>query len=149
MISPSGTRSSVPASPSEPVEPEWLTIEEVIGINEYEVAATGEPFIVLDHGKLEGALARPKNLFLYEQEEDVLVIAVSLLMSIAKAHAFAQGNKRTAFFAMGAFLRLNGYDIDLPDHVRHADLIVDAIEDGTYVSILISIFSLYIFEVED
>jgi death-on-curing protein len=101
--------------------------DEVVAINAYEVGATGEPFLVLDHGKLDGALARPRNLFLYEDQDDVLTLAVALLMAVAKAHAFAQGNKRTAFFAMGVFLRANGYDLAVPDTRAAADVIVRAV----------------------
>ncbi|WP_162561406.1 type II toxin-antitoxin system death-on-curing family toxin [Methylobacterium terrae] len=79
------------------------------------MGATGEPVPVHDQGKIDGALARPPNLLLHEGEDDVLTLAVSLLIAIAKPHAFAQGNKRTAFFAMGTFLRANGYDLGLPD----------------------------------
>lgn len=113
--------------PSLPNEPQWLTADEIIAINVVEVAATGEPFVVLDRGKLDGALARPLNLFLYDREDDILVLAVSLLMAIAKAHAFAQGNKRTAFFAMGTFLRANGYDLSLPDRTAFGDIITAAV----------------------
>jgi death-on-curing protein len=124
-------RRSVPSSLNEPSgspeEPKWLTADAVIAINAFEVAATGEPFAVLDRGKLDGALTRPLNLFLYDGENDILTLAVSLLMAIAKAHAFAQGNERTAFFSMGAFLRANGYDIGIPDRTAFGVIVTAAV----------------------
>ena len=91
------------------------------------MTATGEPFIALDRGKLDGALLRPLNLLLSEGEDDILTLAVSLLMAIAKVYAFARGNKRTAFFAMGTFLRANGYDLGLPDQSAFGDIITSAV----------------------
>ena len=61
-------------------------------------------------GLLESALARPRNAFAYG-EEDIIVLAVALMAGIARAHAFEQGNKRTAFAAMRLFLCANGFDI--------------------------------------
>jgi len=97
-----------------PNEPRWLPIEAVIEHNRLEVEETGERHFLRDQGLLESALARPQNAFAYG-EEDVVVLAVRLLAGIAFAHAFEQGNKRTAFEAMWHFLRLNGYDLAIED----------------------------------
>jgi death-on-curing protein len=92
-----------------PNEPRWLPIDAVIEKNRLEVEETGERHFLRDTGLLEGALARPQNAFAHG-EEDIVILAVRLLAAIAQAHAFEQGNKRTAFGAMWHFLRLNGYD---------------------------------------
>jgi death on curing protein len=97
-----------------PNEPRWLPIDAVIEKNRLEVGETGERHFLRDIGLLEGALARPQNAFAYG-EEDIVVLAVRLLAGIAQAHAFEQGNKRTAFGTMWHFLRLNGYDLDFED----------------------------------
>lgn len=110
-----------------PSEPRWLTPAEVIELNKAAVAATGEPFAVLNSGLLESACDRPRNLFLYEGEQDMAVLATRLLMGIARNHAFGQGNKRAAFAAADAFLYLNGYDLALPDTVAAAELITRVI----------------------
>jgi len=44
--------------------------------------------------------------------------AATLLMDIARRHAFADGNKRTAFEAMLAFLKLNGKDLEMGETSR-------------------------------
>jgi len=83
--------------------------------------------MVRDVGLLEGGLARPQNAFAYG-EEDVVALAVRLLSGIALAHAFEQGNKRTAFIAMVQFLVANGHDVAIDDAVPWADQVIALIE---------------------
>lgn len=110
-----------------PNEPLWLPIEAVIEHNRLEVEATEERHFVRDHGLLESALARPQNAFAYG-EEDIVVLAARLMAGIARAHAFEQGNKRTAFEAMWHFLRLNGYDLAIEDSEAWAERVISLIE---------------------
>jgi death-on-curing family protein len=72
-------------------------------------------------------LARPRNFFSFG-EDDVVVLAVALMAGIARAHAFAQGNKRTAFAAMRLFLRVNGYDTAFDDSVPWANRMIEFAE---------------------
>jgi death-on-curing protein len=76
---------------------------------------------------LESALARPRNAFAYG-EEDIVALAVRLLAGVAQAHAFEQGNKRTAFIAMTEFLILNGYDLAVDDATHWAEEVVSLVE---------------------
>lgn len=108
-------------------EPRWIAAEEVIRLNELQVAATGEPHLVLNPGALEGAVARPQNLFAYDENADALDMALALLFGLAQNHPFQQGNKRTAFAACVEFMWRNGYMLDLPDSPDIADRFVDAI----------------------
>jgi death on curing protein len=110
-----------------PNEPQWLPIEAVIEYNRLEVEATGEHHFVRDLGLLESALARPRNAFAYG-EDDIIVLSVLLMAGIARAYAFEQGNKRTAFEAMWHFLRLNGYDLAIEDSEAWADPVISLIE---------------------
>lgn len=110
-----------------PNEPSWLPIEAVIEHNRLEVEATGERHFVRDRGLLESALARPRNFFGYG-EEDIVVLSVALMAGIARAQAFEQGNKRTAFAAMRLFLRANGYDTSFDDSVSWANEIIALVE---------------------
>ena len=114
--------------PTSPSEPRWLTGREVSELNRYEVEETGEPFLVLQPQLLSGAVERPRNLWRYEDEVDIILLATRLLFAIAGAHAFQQGNKRTAWAACGWFLRLNGFRLVAPDTSDFADRIVDVIE---------------------
>jgi death on curing protein len=61
-----------------------------------------------DEGLLDSALARPLNLVAYG-DPDVFALAAAYGWGLAKNHPFVDGNKRTAFLAVGLFLRLNGY----------------------------------------
>ena len=90
-------------------EPRWLSSDDLRDLNLFTVTKAGEPFGVLNEGALEGALARPANHYFYEGEDDVLVLACVLLIAIGRAHAFMQGNKRTALLAANLFLMRNGY----------------------------------------
>ena len=110
-----------------PNEPQWLPIEAVIESNRLEVEATGEHHFVRDFGLLESALARPQNAFAYG-EDDIVVLAVRLMAGIAQAHAFEQGNKRTAFEALWHFLRLNGFDLAIEDSEAWAEPVISLIE---------------------
>jgi death on curing protein len=110
-----------------PSEPRWLPSDAVIEKNRLEVEETGERHLLRDLGLLEGAMARPQNAFAYG-EEDIVVLAVRLLAAIAQAHAFEQGNKRTAFGAMWHFLRLNGYDLNFEDSAFWEGPTVELIE---------------------
>lgn len=87
-------------------EPRWLTLEEVMIAQEKQLKAFGGPAGVRDQGALESALSRPINRYHYG-DFDLAVLAASLAFGLARNHAFVDGNKRIAFVATLAFLRLN------------------------------------------
>ena len=87
---------------------EFPTIEEVVAIHEIAVREFGGSQGLRDPGALESALLRPQ-LGYYN---DLLEEAAALMESLAMNHPFVDGNKRTAFFATDAFLRMNGRFID-------------------------------------
>lgn len=60
-----------------------------------------------DRALLEMGCARAVDLAAYE-DADLAEIAAAYAFGIAKAHAFIDGNKRTAFVTALTFLRLNG-----------------------------------------
>jgi death on curing protein len=72
-------------------------------------------------------MARPRNAFAYG-EEDIVTLAVTLMAGISRAHAFEQGNKRTAFAAMRLFLRANGHDTTFDDIPGWADAMIALVE---------------------
>lgn len=113
-----------------PSEPEWLPPEVIIDINRAAVAITGEAHFLRDRGLLEGALARPQNAFAYGVT-DIVVLAVRLMAGIAQAHAFEQGNKRTAFISMVQFLNTNDLDVSIDDSLPWAEAVIDIVEHRT------------------
>jgi death-on-curing protein len=50
------------------------------------------------------------------------------MAGIARAHAFEQWNKRTAFGAMRLFLLANGYETAFDDEVYWADEVIALVE---------------------
>ena len=105
-------------------EPIWLPAEVIVEHNRLELAGSGERHFVRDFGQLENALARPRNALAYGQE-DVVVLAVTLMSGISRVHPFEQGNKRTGFAALPLFLRANGYDTVFDDTIDWADKMVE------------------------
>ncbi|QND35827.1 type II toxin-antitoxin system death-on-curing family toxin (plasmid) [Sinorhizobium meliloti] len=103
-----------------PNEPFWLPAQAVIDINQETVAATGEDHVLLFPEKLDGALARPRFAFYYDEIYNVVTLSVNLMMAIGQAHAFEQGNKRTAFTSGLAFLYDNGFGFSHPDSTEFA-----------------------------
>ncbi len=70
-------------------------------------------------GLLESALARPKNLFAYsEQNPSFAQLAASYAKGIVANHPFVDGNKRTAFIVSATFLLLNGLKLTAPKEDR-------------------------------
>ncbi|HUN39625.1 MAG TPA: type II toxin-antitoxin system death-on-curing family toxin [Acetobacteraceae bacterium] len=85
----------------------WLDRQLVLAIHEEQLAAHGGASGVRDEGLLESALARPLNHAGYG-ETDTVQLASLYAIAIARNHPFLDGNKRTAFVALEAFLILNG-----------------------------------------
>ena len=87
--------------------PKWVPFPAVIAIHDRQIARHGGAPGMRDRALLEGALNRPVNRFEYG-ETDLHVLAANYGFGIAKAHAFVDGNKRTAFVTAVTFLGLNG-----------------------------------------
>jgi death on curing protein len=85
----------------------YLTVSEVVGINEALLAQEGQQSLLVDEGELESAIMRPQMAAHYEQADPARQTAL-LVAGIALAHAFVDGNNRTALLAGGIFLGLNG-----------------------------------------
>jgi len=75
-------------------------------IHDRQIARHGGASGLRDEGLLQNALQRPVNKWQYENA-DTFGCAAAYAFGIAKAHAFVDGNKRTAFVTSVTFLRLN------------------------------------------
>jgi death-on-curing protein len=95
------------------LEPAWIEVHDVIALNRGAVSVTGESHAILNSGTLESAVMAPRQLFFYDREGDVGVLACKLIVALCRAHAFEQANKRTAWLSAILFLNRNGYDIQL------------------------------------
>lgn len=99
-----------------------------------------EPFGIIKPNELESAASRPRNLWLYDAVDDVAVLSVRLMIAVASAHAFEQGNKRTGFAAAEIFLDANGWVLDIADWTEIADQLVACIEDQSLEPELADLF---------
>lgn len=90
------------------IEPIWVQTRAVYIIHDRQIARHGGASGVRDEGLLQNALQRPVNKWQYEHA-DTFECAAAYAFGIAKAHAFVDGNKRTAFVTSVTFLRLNGW----------------------------------------
>lgn len=92
----------------------YLTVDEVAQINRI-VLREGEPFLP-DLGLLEAAVMRPQqSVFGTDAYATIHHKAAALMHSLARNHAFMQGNKRTALAATAAFYTLNDWDLWIDD----------------------------------
>jgi len=103
-------------------EPRWLNSQEVRAAHERQIVRFGGPPGLRDENALESALGRPINRWQHEGA-DLASLATSYAFSLARKHAFIDGNKRIAFVAMMVFLRLNGIRF-APDPAQAAVAIV-------------------------
>lgn len=97
----------------------FLTTEQVIELQKTTLPNSGAPNL----DKLGGALNRVLTLYHYEDCDDVFDLAAMYLVSIAKAHAFNDANKRTAFQAASIFLMMNGFELDASYHLVKATVL--------------------------
>ena len=96
-------------------EPKWITESIVIYIHDDQIAQYGGSYGVLNANLLASALARPRNLYGYEGVTSLTRLAASYGYGLVKNHSFVDGNKRTTFQVMFAFLRINGLYLDVPE----------------------------------
>ncbi len=88
--------------------PRYLSLGDVLALHRVMMERMGgQAAPVRDEGLLESALLRPQTAAYYENA-DLLRQAALLAVGIAQAQTFIDGNKRTAFAALYAFLRVNG-----------------------------------------
>lgn len=96
-----------------PVDPEFLSEQDILLIHTELIAEFGGAQGVRDPGLLASALAQPSatsgGTFLHRGLHEM---AAAYLYHIARNHAFIDGNKRTALIACLTFLDLNGVHAD-------------------------------------
>ncbi len=106
-------------------DPTWVPLQAVYLIHDRQIARHGGAGGLRDASLLETGHACPQNKYAYEQA-DLMTCAAAYAFGIAKAHAFTDGNKRTAFVVAATFLRLNGYHLRPDRPTRRRSATVDA-----------------------
>ncbi|MFM7182426.1 MAG: type II toxin-antitoxin system death-on-curing family toxin [Verrucomicrobiales bacterium] len=95
-------------------EPVWITREILLAIQASLIARFGGLAGIRDEGLLDTALARPQQLFHYENPGPT-EMAASYAAGIVKNHPFIDGNKRAGFMAAYTFLAANGLQLTAPE----------------------------------
>ena len=87
----------------------YPSLAEVVAIHDEILRRLGStPQGLRDEGALESAIMRPQMAAWYEGA-DLIRQAALLAAGISQAQAFVDGNKRTAFQTLDAFLWVNGW----------------------------------------
>ncbi len=85
----------------------YLTVQDILWINQ-EVTNEAQPF---KYAQLEEGT---NFQYGYGKSENVLAQAGQFIQGFIRLRPFKAGNRATAFIAVLAFLKINGYDITLP-----------------------------------
>jgi death-on-curing protein len=107
----------------------WLSPEKVQQLNRIALYE-GETHALNPGSDLEGALNRPRGHYQFGGVESLCELAAMHAVAITKAHAFQDGNKRTAILTVRAFLRANGMDFDFGPHDDEAVKMMESIATG-------------------
>lgn len=112
--------------------PVWFpTADEIVDIHERLLAWGGEPG-VRHPGAIQAAIERTR-WGPFEHEGDIFERAALLMRGIAQDHPFVDGNKRTAFMAVYAFLEANGWvlEVDASDATEFLIRLAQGLDIGT------------------
>jgi death-on-curing protein len=86
----------------------YVTEQQVLGIYRRHIG----PETLRNPGGFSSAVARPMQSAFGEDAYPTLFLkAAALMQSLAENQSFVDGNKRIAWLAGNAFLRVNGFDI--------------------------------------
>ncbi|MEW2914648.1 type II toxin-antitoxin system death-on-curing family toxin [Leisingera sp. JC11] len=112
----------------------WVPLAAVTIFHDRQISRHGGAAGLRDKALLEMGCARAMNLAA-DSDAGVAEVAAAYAFGIAKAHAFVDGNKRTAFVTAVTFLRLNGYQFR-PDPIEGVrmmeDLATGDVDEATF-----------------
>jgi death-on-curing family protein len=96
----------------------YLTVGDVIALYDLAMRASGQdPGALVREDALQSAVHHPRNLAWYE-DASLAEQAVELMLHIALAHAWVDGNKRIATLSLYMFLGRNGVTVPSEDEYR-------------------------------
>ena len=107
----------------------YLTQEEVYVLHDALIRRFGGSQGIRDAGLIDAALARPRSGYY----DTLAHQAAALMQSLARNHPFVDGNKRVAFAATAAFLRLNGWRLSVSADDAESFIILEVIVDHANV----------------
>ena len=96
----------------------FLTKDQILhlhrnAINDYEGSE-----LIRDKNLLDSAIAQPKATFDGNYlHENIFIMAAAYFFHISQNQPFMDGNKRTGFLAMAAFLKINGFILNSSNEI--------------------------------
>ena len=85
----------------------YLGVDAIVELHDLAIKQYGGGTGIRDITLIEAAVGRYQSGYY----ADIIEEAAALMESLLQNHPFVDGNKRTAFLAVGLFLRQNGYEI--------------------------------------
>jgi len=121
------------------IDPEFLTLDEVLGLHADQIRRYGGATGLRDLSSLQSAIAMPETSYGGEYLHGTLFeMAAGYLFHLARNHPFVDGNKRTALICALVFLGLNGQRLDAdPDALYE---LVDGVAAGQVDKSEVAIF---------
>ena len=95
-------------------QPVWLQERLVLALHNMLITRHGGSPGIREPNLLDSALARPLNLFNYD-DPDLPALAATYAAGIIGNHPFIDGNKRTGFAAAATFLDINHLELTAPE----------------------------------
>lgn len=94
------------------IEPEFLTVEDVLNIHDEQIKEYGGIHGIRDNDLLESAVKMPQASFGGDYlNQDLFEMAAAYAFHIAENQPFLDGNKRTALVSALVFLDINGFEV--------------------------------------
>ena len=120
-------------------DPEFLTLDEVLGIHADQIRAYGGATGLRDLELLRSAIAMPETTFDGDYlHPSVFEMAAAYLFHLARNHPFVDGNKRTALMCAFVFLGLNGERLQADPGELYS--LVDGVAAGDVDKAEVSVF---------
>lgn len=95
-------------------EPNWITGELLFALHAQQIDRYGGAHGMVDENVVHGALARPRNVWVYGENVDLAELAAVYLLAFVGSQGFADGNKRTGLACALVFLRINAVSVEIP-----------------------------------
>src|SRR4051812_30321259 len=88
------------------------TEDDIMSLHDVVLEQSGGRAGILDNKVISAAVSRPLTYISYFPDSTVHTVCAVLLDSLARNHAFVEGNKRTGLMTVLFTYSLNGIDID-------------------------------------
>ena len=96
-------------------EPLFLSEETILDYHAEQLRLFGGMEGLGDPSGFSSAVSSPQNVFFYQPDATIFDIAAAYAYNLSMSQAFIDGNKRTALQSALAFLRVNGYRVEIDE----------------------------------